>query len=161
VSLLRIESAADSLGGRAMLNALSTAMFALTLRLASEAPESPAGLLALAGHPRLAPALAALFHEPGRSWTLSELARLCHMSRATCAASQRDNQAATAVDRTREGPHYPSERTGWPVASATGLCHEPTSPLAAPDLSAASTDSSAGPRRSSRRSAPRTWFSNI
>jgi AraC family transcriptional activator of mtrCDE len=83
VSLLRIESAADSLGGRAMLNALSTAMFALTLRLATEAPEAPAGLLALAGHPRLAPALAALFHEPGRSWTLPELARLCHMSRAT------------------------------------------------------------------------------
>jgi len=83
VSLLRIESAVDSLGGRAMLNALSTAMFALTLRLASEAPEAPAGLLALAGHPRLAPALAALFHEPGHSWTLPELARLCHMSRAT------------------------------------------------------------------------------
>jgi hypothetical protein len=29
------------------LNALSTAMFALTLRRASEAPEAPAGLLAL------------------------------------------------------------------------------------------------------------------
>jgi AraC family transcriptional regulator, activator of mtrCDE len=85
VSLLRIESAADSLGGRAMLNALSTAMFALTLRLASEAPEAPAGLLALAGHPRLAPALSALFHEPRHSWTLPELARLCHMSRATMA----------------------------------------------------------------------------
>jgi len=85
VSLMRIESAVDSLGGRAMLNALSTAMFALTLRLASEAPEAPAGLLALAGHPRLAPALVALFHEPGHSWTLPELARLCHMSRATMA----------------------------------------------------------------------------
>jgi AraC family transcriptional activator of mtrCDE len=82
---MRIESAVDSLGGRAMLNALSTAMFALTLRLASEAPEAPPGLLTLAGHPRLAPALAALFHEPDRSWTLPELARLCHMSRATMA----------------------------------------------------------------------------
>jgi len=60
-------------------------MFALTLRLASEAPEAPAGLLALAGHPRLAPALAALFHEPGSSWDLPKLARLCHMSRATMA----------------------------------------------------------------------------
>lgn len=60
-------------------------MFALTLRLASEAVEAPAGLLALAGHPRLAPALAALFHEPDHSWTLPELARLCHMSRATMA----------------------------------------------------------------------------
>jgi AraC family transcriptional regulator, activator of mtrCDE len=85
VSLMRIESAVDNLGGRAMLNALSTAMFALTLRLASEAEEAPVGLLALAAHPRLAPALAAMFHEPARAWTLPELARLCNMSRATAA----------------------------------------------------------------------------
>jgi len=51
VALMRAESALDSLGGRAMLNALSTAMFTLILRLAGEAKEAPAGLLALAGHP--------------------------------------------------------------------------------------------------------------
>ncbi|HEY4365725.1 MAG TPA: AraC family transcriptional regulator [Steroidobacteraceae bacterium] len=85
VSLMRFESASASLGGRAMLNALSTAMFALTLRLASESQAAPAGLLALAGHPRLAPALAALFNEPAHAWTLPELARRCHMSRATLA----------------------------------------------------------------------------
>jgi len=85
VSLMRIESEVDNLGGRAMLNALSTAMFTLTLRHASEASEAPAGLLALAGHPRLAPALAALFREPERAWSLPELARLCNMSRATFA----------------------------------------------------------------------------
>lgn len=66
-----------------MLNALSTAMFALTLRLASEAKDPPAGLLALVGHPRLAPAIAAMFNEPACAWSLPELARLCHMSRAT------------------------------------------------------------------------------
>ena len=65
VSLMRSESADDHLGGRAMLNALSTAMFALVLRLASET-ETRRGLLALAGHPRLAPAVAALFNEPAR-----------------------------------------------------------------------------------------------
>jgi AraC family transcriptional activator of mtrCDE len=85
VALMRRESATDHLGGRAMLNALSTALFALTLRLASEAAEAPLGLLALAGHPRLAPALDALFNQPGRAWTLPDLARLCHMSRATLA----------------------------------------------------------------------------
>jgi AraC family transcriptional activator of mtrCDE len=68
VSLMRRESEADYLGGRAMLNALSTAMFALVLRLASERRDAPAGLLSLAGHPRLAPALAALFNEPARAW---------------------------------------------------------------------------------------------
>ena len=83
VSLMRSESADDHLGGRAMLNALSTAMFALGLRLASETEEAPRGLLALAGHPRLAPAVAALFNEPARAWSLPDLARLCNMSRAT------------------------------------------------------------------------------
>jgi AraC family transcriptional activator of mtrCDE len=85
VSLMRSESAADHIGGRAMLNALSTAMFALVLRLASEADDAPVGLLALAGHPRLAPALTVLFNEPARAWSLPELARLCNMSRATLA----------------------------------------------------------------------------
>jgi hypothetical protein len=26
----------------------------------------------------------------------------------------------------QKGPHYPSEPTGWPVASAAGLCQKPT-----------------------------------
>ncbi|MFC3652915.1 AraC family transcriptional regulator [Dyella humi] len=83
LTLMRVESSGDSLGGRAMLNALSTALFALTLRFASESGEAPAGLLALAGYPRLAPALEALFHDPGHPWTLPALAQLCNMSRAT------------------------------------------------------------------------------
>jgi AraC family transcriptional regulator, activator of mtrCDE len=83
VSLMRSESAVENLGGLAMLNALSTALFTLALRLASEANETPTGLLALAGNPRLSPALTALFNEPARSWALPELARLCNMSRAT------------------------------------------------------------------------------
>ena len=70
VSLMRSESTDDHLGGRAMLNALSTAMFALVLRLASETEDAPRGLLALAGDPRLAPAVAALFNEPARAWSL-------------------------------------------------------------------------------------------
>src|SRR5260221_10695722 len=82
VSLMRSESADDHLGGRAMLNALSTAMFALVLRLASETEDAPRGLLPLAGHPRLAPAAGALFYEPPRAWSLPEPARPCHMSPA-------------------------------------------------------------------------------
>ena len=98
VSLMRSESDADHLGGRAMLNALSTAMFALALRLASEADDAPAGLLALAGHPRLAPALAALFGEPARAWSLTELARLSNMSRATLARQFREKLGRSASD---------------------------------------------------------------
>jgi AraC family transcriptional activator of mtrCDE len=98
VSLMRAESELDNLGGRAMLNALSSAMFTLTLRLASEANEAPAGLLALAGHPRLARALAALFHEPARPWSLPELARLCNMSRATLARHFQKNLGRSASE---------------------------------------------------------------
>jgi AraC family transcriptional regulator, activator of mtrCDE len=83
VGLMRAESATEHLGGLAMLNALSTALFAIALRLASEAIEPPDGLLALAGNPRLVPALIALFNEPARPWTLPELAQRCNMSRAT------------------------------------------------------------------------------
>ncbi|KLD62866.1 AraC family transcriptional regulator [Dyella japonica DSM 16301] len=83
MALMQAESRSDFLGGRAMLDALSTALFALTLRFASESKEAPSGLLALAGYPRLAPALDAMFHDPGHPWTLPLLAEKCSMSRAT------------------------------------------------------------------------------
>jgi AraC family transcriptional activator of mtrCDE len=98
VALMRGESADDLLGGRAMLNALSTAMFALVLRLASETEDAPRGLLALAGHPRLAPAVAALFNEPARAWSLPDLARLCNMSRATLARQFQEKLGRSASD---------------------------------------------------------------
>jgi AraC family transcriptional activator of mtrCDE len=98
VSLMRSESSAGHLGGRAMLNALSTAMFALVLRHASEANDAPVGLLALAGHPRLAPALAALFNEPARAWSLPKLAKLCNMSRATLARQFHEKLGRSASD---------------------------------------------------------------
>ncbi|CAB3799425.1 RCS-specific HTH-type transcriptional activator RclR [Paraburkholderia ultramafica] len=83
VALMRGESDVGKLGGYAMMNALSAALFALALRMASESDEAPMGLLALAGHPRLAPALTVIFNDPAHPWTLSELADLCNMSRAT------------------------------------------------------------------------------
>ena len=98
VALMRGESADDHLGGRAMLNALSTVMFALVLRLASETEDAPRGLLALAGHPRLAPAVAALFNEPARAWSLPDLARLCNMSRATLARQFQEKLGRSASD---------------------------------------------------------------
>jgi AraC family transcriptional regulator, activator of mtrCDE len=95
---MRSETADDYLGGRAMLNALSTAMFALVLRLAGETESAPRGLLALAGNPRLAPAVAALFNEPARAWSLPELARLCNMSRATLARQFQEKLGRSASD---------------------------------------------------------------
>lgn len=85
VAMMRQEAAADSIGSDAMLRALSAALFALVLRLASASSSPPAGLLALAGAPRLAPALEAMMQQPQLEWTLPRLAQLCNMSRATLA----------------------------------------------------------------------------
>jgi AraC family transcriptional activator of mtrCDE len=98
VQIMWRESVLEGLGGRAMLNALTTALFALTLRVASESHDAPSGLLALAAHPRLAPALTALFREPARAWTLPQLARLCHLSRATFARQFQDRLGRSASD---------------------------------------------------------------
>jgi AraC family transcriptional activator of mtrCDE len=85
MTLMRQETEAETLGGGAMLNAFSAALFTLTLRFASEANDAPIGLLAVAGNPRLAPALMAMLREPSRPWTLPTLARLCNISRAALA----------------------------------------------------------------------------
>lgn len=98
VGLMRVESSEENLGGHAMLNGLSTALFTLTLRLASETTEAPAGLLALAGHPRLRPALSALFRHPERDWTLPDLAVLCGMSRATFVRHFQQRLGRSATD---------------------------------------------------------------
>lgn len=98
VSLMRMESSGDRAGGRAILDALSSALFALTLRAASEGERAPEGLLALAGHPRLAPAIAALFDDPARSWKLPDLAGLCGMSRATFMRHFQDRLGCSALD---------------------------------------------------------------
>jgi AraC family transcriptional activator of mtrCDE len=98
VTLMQAESMADNLGGHAMLNALQAALFALTLRLASESDQAPTGLLALAGSPRLASALTAMFRDPAHPWTLPELAGLCNMSRATLARHFDEKLGRSASD---------------------------------------------------------------
>ena len=98
VGLMRMESAGDKPGGYAILNALSSALFTLVLRAASESEQAPAGLLALAGHPRLAPAISALFADPARPWNLPDLANLCSMSRATFMRHFQDTLGRSAVE---------------------------------------------------------------
>jgi AraC family transcriptional activator of mtrCDE len=98
LDLMRSETENESLGGRALLNAFSAALFALTLRLASAGDAAPVGLLALAAHPRLFPALTAMLQNPAHSWTLPELSRLCHMSRATFARYFQNYVGRSAAD---------------------------------------------------------------
>jgi AraC family transcriptional regulator, activator of mtrCDE len=98
VEMMRSESMTGELGGSAILGALSAALFALMLRTASEEGNQPVGILALAGQPRLAPALNAMFNDPGHPWDLEELAELCHMSRATIIRQFRDKVGRSAAE---------------------------------------------------------------
>ena len=98
VGLMRRESSGDKPGGYAIFNALTSALFTLILRAASESGQAPAGLLALAGHPRLAPAISAMFADPARAWNLPELAGLCSMSRATFMRQFQDKVGRSAID---------------------------------------------------------------
>lgn len=98
VSLMRAETLSDNLGGRAMLNGLQSVLFALSLRLASEAEPAPKGLLALAGSSRLAAALTAMLHDPAYPWTLSDLAERCNMSRATLVRHFDEKLGCSAID---------------------------------------------------------------
>jgi len=98
VRLMRMESSADRAGGRAILDALSSALFTLVLRAASEDGQAPRGLLALAGHPRLAPAITALFGDPAHPWKLPELADRCGMSRATFMRHFQERLGCSALD---------------------------------------------------------------
>jgi AraC family transcriptional activator of mtrCDE len=96
--LMRLESTNDRPGSNAILNALSTALFTLVLRAASESEQAPTGLLALAGHPRLAPAISAMLADPARPWNLAELAGVCSMSRATFMRRFQDALGRSAAD---------------------------------------------------------------
>jgi len=98
VELMRMASADDKPGGHAILNALTAALFALVLRTASESEQAPAGLLALTGHPRLAPAISAIFTDPAHPWSQPELAELCNMSRATFMRHFQDKLGRSAIE---------------------------------------------------------------
>ncbi|WP_341963940.1 cupin domain-containing protein [Pseudomonas sp. RC10] len=98
IDLMRHESASPTLGAHAMLGALSAALFTLALRLAGENENASFGLLAMAGHPRLAPALNGIMREPAHPWTLENLAELCNMSRATLARHFKERIGCTTSE---------------------------------------------------------------
>lgn len=85
VTLMHEEAIEHGPGSESIMNHMSGALFGLTLRLASEGTEPPIGLLRLAQRPRLQPAFKAMFEDFSKAWTMSQLASLCLMSRATFA----------------------------------------------------------------------------
>ena len=98
IQLMREEATDESPGSETLVNHLSAALFALTLRFASEAAQAPHGLLALAGRPRLQAAVSAMFESPGKPWTLDQFAALCNMSRATFVRQFQEAIGRSATD---------------------------------------------------------------
>ena len=98
IELMREEAMDECPGSETLVNHLSAALFALTLRFASEAAQPPHGLLALAGRPRLQAAVSAMFESPGKAWTLDQFAALCNMSRATFVRQFQEAIGRSATD---------------------------------------------------------------
>ena len=98
VGLMREEAMDEGPGSEALVNHLSAALFALTLRFASGGAQPPHGLLALAARPRLQPAISGMFDAPDKQWTLDQLATLCNMSRATFVRQFQDAIGRSATD---------------------------------------------------------------
>ncbi|MBP0590044.1 cupin domain-containing protein [Paraburkholderia sp. LEh10] len=98
IELMREEAMDECPGSETLVNHLSAALFALTLRFASEAAQPPHGMLALAGRPRLQAAVSAMFEAPGKPWTLDQFAALCNMSRATFVRQFQEAIGRSATD---------------------------------------------------------------
>jgi AraC family transcriptional activator of mtrCDE len=98
IELMNEEAMDQGAGSETFVNHLSAALFALTLRFATEGAQPPRGLLALAGRPRLQPAISAMFEQPGEPWTLEQFAALCNMSRATFVRQFQESIGRSATD---------------------------------------------------------------
>jgi AraC family transcriptional activator of mtrCDE len=98
IELMNEEAVDPGPGSEMLVNHLSAALFALTLRFATEGAEPPHGLLALTRRPRLQPAISAMFDTPGKPWTLEQFAELCNMSKATFVRQFQDAIGRSATD---------------------------------------------------------------
>ena len=83
VALLRGEADANQAGGQVIVNALTSALFALVLRAHVQHQPQASGTLALLQDKRLGRAWQAILDDPARNWSIEELAEQASMSRAT------------------------------------------------------------------------------
>jgi AraC-like DNA-binding protein len=118
--LLAAESRTSVFGNQVMLNKLSDSLLALAIRSHVVAEPARQGLLAALNDPRLSRALAAMHEDPGRDWSLAELAEVAHLSRtAFC-----EHFAAVL------GQAPMQYLTEWRMAEALRLLRDPTQSVA-------------------------------
>jgi AraC family transcriptional activator of mtrCDE len=85
IALIRSEVESGSCGSSVIVASLSTVLLTFAMRISSRRDGLPPGLLRLIGDQRLARATQAILGDPGRDWSLKQLAELSAMSRATFA----------------------------------------------------------------------------
>jgi AraC family transcriptional activator of mtrCDE len=83
VALLRGEADQNQMAGQFIVNALSSALFALVLRAHLQHTPQTEGTLALISDKRLGHAWQTMLDDPARDWSIDALADLANMSRAT------------------------------------------------------------------------------
>ncbi len=96
--ILTEEVRAPRCGGEAVIDRLCEVMVIRLLRHAIETGGTDAGLLAGLGHVNLAHAIVAIHEQPGRSWTLEDLADRAGMSRTRFADAFRKTVGQTPGD---------------------------------------------------------------
>lgn len=133
MTMLQIETEIPRPGAHAVTTQLSSALFALLLRawLEQEEAQTVPGLFALLASPRLQRALQCMLNDPGRAWSLEQLADACHLSRTTFARLFRATAGATPgeiLTRTRmaQAAHLLTDRqrSVADVAEAVGYQSE-------------------------------------
>lgn len=83
---LAVENKSELPGARLAIAQLTQLLFVQILRAQLETSgRMPPGWLRASGDPRLSPALRLMHGDPGKPWTLNELAKACAMSRSTFA----------------------------------------------------------------------------
>ena len=98
LGMLQDEADSARPGARAVVNQLSSALFALLMRAWVEQNTAMPGLFALLAQPRLQPAVRAMLETPERPWQLAELAAACHLSRSAFARIFQQTANATPND---------------------------------------------------------------
>lgn len=115
------ERAAERAGSAAAASHLVQLMMLKVLRLHFESERTrPAGWLRAAGDPELAPALRLMHGEPGRAWTLAELAKASAMSRSTFAVRFKEAAGVTPL----------AYLTDWRMRLAERALRDETTPVA-------------------------------
>jgi AraC-like DNA-binding protein len=98
LELIGQESAEDSLGASNVREQLTKVLFVQALRALIASDNRPAGWLGALADEAIAPALELIHREPGRAWTVAELAEKVGMSRSSFALRFRTLVGLPPVD---------------------------------------------------------------